>query len=493
MGSLWERTCKLYHHKFKINFFFNSGMNYFSIGTTSLFSTQKLNSGSRRNFAASAELKRTVSTINSCIYLYVLLLIFEGALRKWFLPGLAAPLLIIRDPLAFYIIFLCWKQKILPSNLFLAGTVWIGFISLFSALFLGHGNIFVALFGSRYLLLHFPLIFIIGQTLDRPGIIQIGKQILIIAIPVTILTVLQFYSPQSAWVNRGVGGDMEGAGFNGGALGYFRPPGPFSFTNGNTMFFSLVAAFVFFFWLNSKHVNKLLLIAATLCLIIEIPISISRSLFFQIIVSMLFAIVAMVRNPRQISKLIFILAVGFVAIGFLQQIEFFKTATEAFMQRFENASNDEGGLKGTLVDRFLMSMFGSVSESSGTPLFGYGLGLGTNVGSQLTTGDRQFLIAEDEWPRLIGEIGPLFGLLIILIRTSLAVKLLISAYRSMKGGEFLPWLLMSYGFLLILQGGWAQPTSLGFCTVVAGLSIAAFRNGDSDETSVTGNNETNPK
>jgi hypothetical protein len=464
-------------------------MNYPSFGSTSLFEIQKLKPASRRSYAGKAELNKTISLVNTCVYLYVFLLIFEGALRKWILPGLAAPLLIIRDPLALYIIFLCWKQKILPSNLFLAGTVWIGFISLFSALFLGHGNLFVALFGSRYLLLHFPLIFIIGQAIERSAIIKIGKLLLIITIPITILTVLQFYSPQSAWVNRGVGGDMEGAGFNGGALGYFRPPGVFSFTNGNTMFYSLVASFVFYFWLNTKLVNKILLVAATLCLIIEIPISISRSLFFQIIVSMLFAVMAMVRNPKQIGKLAFIFVVGFVALGLLQRVEFFNTATEAFLQRFQNASSDEGGLKGTLVDRFIMSMFGSFFETTGVPFFGYGLGLGTNVGSQLTTGDRQFLIAEDEWPRLIGEIGPLLGLLIILIRISLAFKLITGAFKLMKTGEFLPWMLLSFGFLLVLQGGWAQPTSLGFCTVVAGLSIAAFRNSESDETIVAHNAE----
>src|SRR5258708_39486843 len=32
------------------------------------------------------------------IFLYFWLLIFEGSLRKWVLPGLAAPLLVIRDP-----------------------------------------------------------------------------------------------------------------------------------------------------------------------------------------------------------------------------------------------------------------------------------------------------------------------------------------------------------------------------------------------------------
>ncbi|HTE28222.1 MAG TPA: hypothetical protein VK664_26890, partial [Flavitalea sp.] len=250
-------------------------MNYTSNNFTSAFKTTFGPGPFVRTNAEAIQLNKSVSLIKGGIYLYVLLLIFEGSLRKWVLPGLAAPLLIIRDPLALYIIFLCWKEKILPSNIILASTVWIGFISLFTALFLGHKNLFVAVFGARYLLIHFPLIFIIGKIMDRDDIIRIGKQMLVISIPITILTVLQFYSPQSAWVNRGVGGDMEGAGFNGGALGYFRPPGTFSFTNGNTMFYSLLACFVFYFWLNSKHVNKLILVTSTLCLITEIPISIS--------------------------------------------------------------------------------------------------------------------------------------------------------------------------------------------------------------------------
>ena len=38
--------------------------------------------------------------IKALIWLYVVLLIFEGALRKWVLPSLSDPLLIIRDPVA---------------------------------------------------------------------------------------------------------------------------------------------------------------------------------------------------------------------------------------------------------------------------------------------------------------------------------------------------------------------------------------------------------
>ena len=35
--------------------------------------------------------------IKQMIWLYFFLLIFEGALRKWFLPFLATPLLVVRD------------------------------------------------------------------------------------------------------------------------------------------------------------------------------------------------------------------------------------------------------------------------------------------------------------------------------------------------------------------------------------------------------------
>ena len=189
-------------------------------------------------------------------------------MRKWLLPGFATPLLIVRDPVALLLILLSLKENLLRSNMYLSGTILLGIVSFFTAIFFGHGNLFVALFGARIFLLHFPVIFIIGRIFNKNDVIKVGKVILWLSIPMTVLIILQFYSPQSAWVNRGVGGDLNGAGFNGGALGYFRPPGTFSFTNGNTLFYSLVACFVFYFWINPKSVNRVLLITASISLFI---------------------------------------------------------------------------------------------------------------------------------------------------------------------------------------------------------------------------------
>jgi hypothetical protein len=414
------------------------------------------------------------SLLKKGIWLYFFLLIFEGALRKWFLPGLATPLLIIRDPVALWLIAVTWKRGLLPSNAYLTTMVAIGIIGIFTALFLGHGNLLVALYGARILLLQFPLIFVIGRIFNREDVISMGKGVLWVTLPMTVLLFLQFYSPQSAWVNRGVGGNMEGAGFSG-ALEYFRPPGTFAFTNGTTLFYSMVGCFVFYFWLNPNNVNRLLLLAASGALLIAIPLSISRALFFQVAITLLFVLIATLRKPKYLFQVIIALIVISGVVAVLGSTSGFSTATVAFTSRFDTAGEQEGGLKGTLGDRFVGDLVNSLIGSADQPFFGYGLGMGTNVGSMLLQGGFGFLIAEGEWGRMVGELGPLMGLIAILVRIRLGLKIAVAAYSKLALGDVLPWVLLSFGLLEIVQAQWAQPTSLGFSIWAAGLTVASLR------------------
>lgn len=420
-----------------------------------------------------ATLNKDHKIVKQGIWLYFLLLICEGALRKWVLPGLATPLLIIRDPVALFLLYLSWKKGLLQFNVYLVLMMFIGIFSIFAAVLSGHGSLPVALYGARIFLFHFPMIFIIGRVFTQEDVIRLGKVVLMIAIPMTVLIALQFYSPQSAWVNRGVGGDAEGGGFSG-ALGYFRPPGTFSFTTGNSQFYSLVACFLFYFWLNPAGKMRLLLIAATAALLIAIPLSISRSLFFQVAISFLFVFVAILHKPKYLGHLLLSVISVSLVLAILSKTEIFLTASEAFTARFENASESEGGLEGTLVDRFLGGMLSAISKSGDQPFFGYGIGLGTNVGSMLIAGGRQFLIAEEEWGRIIGELGTLLGLGVILIRISLVTNILFVGYQYMRVGNLLPWMLTSFGLLMLTQGQWAQPTTLGFSSLIGGLMVASF-------------------
>ena len=415
-----------------------------------------------------------VNLIKKGVWLYFWLLIFEGALRKWVLPGLSEPLLVIRDPLAIWLIYKCLIHKIWQPNRFVIWMWGVTILSFAASLIFGHGNLVVAVYGLRITLIHFPLIFLIGKVLNKNDVLKLGRMVLWLNIGMTLLVGIQFFSSQSAWVNIGVGGDLQGSGFAG-ASGFYRVPGTFSFTNGLSLFYGLVAAFIFYFWatLGKLKINKLLLVISSFALLAAIPLSISRTVFFQIVLSILFLFTIIGKDPRIIKSIIavFIIISGLYFI--LGNFEFFETATAAFLDRFSNASAVEGGVEGTLVDRFLGGLVGAVTDE-GASLLGLGLGMGTNAGAKLMMGGRDFLIAEAEWSRLIGEMGYLLGLITIFIRGGVVMNLLHKAWKALRNDNKLPWMLMSFGTIILLQGQWAQPTALGFSAFIGGLAISSL-------------------
>lgn len=408
------------------------------------------------------------------VWLYFWLIIFEGALRKWFLPGLSEPLLVIRDPLAIWLIYKCFKEGFWEPNKYVIAMLWITILSFAVTMIFGHGNLFVALYGFRIMAIHFPLIFVIGRVFNKNDVIQLGVIMLWITIAMTILVGLQFYSPQSAWVNRGVGGDVMGSGFSG-AGGFYRVPGTFSFTNGLSLFYGVSAAYIFYFWAsrNVIKISKLLLITSSLALLAAIPLSISRGVLFEIILSALFLFAIVGKDPRTIKSIIAISITGILLFFVLGNFSFFQTATASFSERLTNAGSVEGGLEGTLIDRFFGGLYSSVTDSN-TSFVGLGLGMGTNAGAKLMMGNREFLIAEGEWARLIGEMGFILGMIAIFIRGSLVFELIQRSWKAIKLENKLPWMLMSFGTVNLLQAQWAQPTALGFSALIGGLVIASF-------------------
>jgi len=415
------------------------------------------------------------SDIKKWIWVYFFLLIFEGALRKWVLPGLAAPLLIVRDPIALFILFKALSKRLLPPNAIMATLMVIGVLGIITAVLIGHGNIIVALYGARIFLLHIPVVFVIGRVFNRQDVLKMGIVTIWITVGMTLLLALQFHSPQTAWVNKGVGGD-ENAGFRG-ALGFFRPSGTFSFTNGSTLFYSYAATFIFYFSIQNKEINRLILIAGILALIVSIPLSISRGLFFQVAVSLVFVIIAVARKPKYLARLI---GAGFafvIILIALSQASFFRTGLEAFTARFDSANQTEGGLQGVLLDRFLGGLIQSITSRTGIPFFGEGLGMGTKAGSMLLTGKASFLISEGEWGRVVGELGLLMGLIVIIARLAFVIKIASRAYKKLAKSDLLPWLLLSFGCINFAQGLWAQPTALGFSVIVGGLMLSSFNPG----------------
>src|SRR5437667_8839044 len=87
-----------------------------------------------------------ISILRKGIWAYFILLIFEGALRKWVFPNLATPFLVIRDPIAIWLLVMSLKHGVFRVNFYIAGMWIIGSIAFVTAIFWGHGNLPVALF-----------------------------------------------------------------------------------------------------------------------------------------------------------------------------------------------------------------------------------------------------------------------------------------------------------------------------------------------------------
>jgi hypothetical protein len=409
--------------------------------------------------------------IRRLIWLYIILWLVEGGLRRWFLPGLATPLLLIRDPLVIGIYCLALANNLFPFNGFILWGALLGVLTFINAMMLGHGNMFVAAYGVRCDFLHVPLIFVMAKVLRPKQVLALAKVAVWVAVPYTALLVAQFYQPQDAWVNRGVGGSLEGAGFDG-AMDRFRPPGTFSFITGPAQLYPMFAA-CWFALLLSRKLPLWTMIASGAAIIVSIPISISRTLFLSVVIVGLTGMSAMVAGGRFSMKIVAQFAVG-AAILFLLagQSTVFQDGMEAFSARWEASTDDNGGFKGAIVDRVLDGLFGAFGNVTGA---GCGTGFSTNVGQQLATQHTGFGAAEAEWGRLLYDNGFVLGSLMIAYRVALAGTVVLAAYRAWRRRSTLSLVFAAACFLLLLNGQWGQSTSLGSAVIGGGLTLAAAR------------------
>lgn len=414
------------------------------------------------------------------IWIYIFLLIFEGALRKWFLPSLATPLLLVRDPIAIWLT-IAGLQKGWIKSTYAKAMMVLASISFLFTLAIGHHNLLVALFGWRIYFFHFPMIFVMGKILTRTDLLKIGQFILWVSIPMTVLIFMQFHSPQTAWVNMGVGGEGTTAGFTG-SMGYMRPPGTFSFTSGYIMYQAVVGCYLFYYLLMNTTLPKefqfpkIILLILAGCYILSIPTSISRTHFFQTAVFLIFLFIAAMRKNKLKAKFLKFAIIAATSGIILYLSGLGGTSIEAFTARFEGANKVEGGVEGVIGDRYVGGLLGSLINFQ-IPIFGFGIGLGTNVGAKIMGGNMYSFgfNGENEWSRIIGECGMLFGLIIIGIRLFFSLNIWKKTYDLLcKKYDLLPWMLSAGMLLTVPQGQWAIPTNLGFCILFGGLTLAAI-------------------
>ena len=436
-----------------------------------------------------AEQPPSLRAVRISIWVYLILLLLEGALRKWALPSLSDPLLLIRDPVVLVIYFFAIRARVFPFNAYVILLGIVGGLSFLVTVLVLYDYIplkvilVVAGYGFRTDFLHLPLIFVMASVLDLEDVKKIGRWTLLLTIPMAVLMVAQFKASPDSFINKTVGlGDAQQMATAGGKI---RAPAIFSFISGPVFYLSAAAAFVIYGALVEGIYKGWLLFAASAAILVGVMVSGSRACVLAVgVVALAILIIVLVR-PSAVNKiggtLLAVTIIGFLLILFGSRIPFLREGMDVLSERFTtSAEAAETTVVGGLVERVVHEFTEPLEYYFKIPLSGYGLGVGTAGGARFLVGQSALLLTENELVRNIAESGPLLGLGFVILRIALTLKIFKASLRALRAGEVLSILLFSIVITGLPNGALGQPTTLGFTVVLAGLCLAAT-NFDQDE------------
>jgi hypothetical protein len=408
--------------------------------------------------------------IRRLIWCYFWLWFAEGAVRKWLLPQYSGYLLLVRDPLVIWIYILAFfRLRFRPLWPWLATGVFSVVMGLEGA-FSPVRDPLVALYGLRTNLLHVPMIFVIGQVFTYDEVSKVARYALALAFPLVAIAVAQFYSPLGSFINAGAGtdsGQLEGA------LGHVRPPSVFSFNGGYVAFLNLTLVFALED-LMVQHGRRLLFAASAFAvLMVGFAVSVSRAAVLGGGITLAVFMLTSARN-RGFGRFLAILYCIPAALASLSFLGVVHDGMFAFAERWTGSTSD---LHTTVYESIVLRIWHTFTDFlqllGRTPAAGYGLGLGTNAGAFLLTGDLDFLLAENEFERVILEVGPIVGTAYILFRFAIAGVIGAVVVRAFRRGNPRPWCLFSVSAVTVLIGQWGVATIQGATVLLAGLTLAS--------------------
>lgn len=417
-----------------------------------------------------------LTTLKKLIWLYFLLLIFEGALRKWVVPQLSAPLLIIRDPVGIAIVWEAYRTRRWPARwsaataLLAAGFVGLCLVQMIT----GDNPWYVGVYGLRSYLLPFPVAFAMAHNINEEDLRRMGAFLLWILAPMTVLEVLQYRGSPTSFLNRG---SYQGAAQIGYTIGHVRAAGTFSFSTGAVGFGVLAGAFLLYALVRGGMVKKKwLLWVGAAALILAVPVCGARALLYFLAAELLCAGVGAALGVTQFAKTLKII-VPMVFMGVLVSLlPVFSEATHSFVTRLAAAHSSEGSTESTLLDRISGPFAKTIefTDFASHPI-GSGMGRGAAAMMALQTGTEKFSTGEDELSREVIEFGPVpaaaFELFLIILAISIGGRAIARA----RDLEPLALLLVPLTVSALLFGVMENPTDGGFLVVSLAFSLAAIR------------------
>jgi len=363
------------------------------------------------------------------------LLVFEGALRKWALPGAQAQIYLLKDAilLAVYLGFMLDNRRTLPAPagtglikiVLVVGFVW-GCIEV-----LNSPSILVGVMGLKAYFLYAPIAFILPYAIkSREHLFVLIKRYLIMAIPVAVLGFIQIMAGPASSLNVYVDYSEDTPTM----LSYFgrenfvRTSGTFSYISGYTAFLSFVAFLAIGY--NMAHgwrlKNNIIPIVALSLVVGAMFTTGSRGPIWVLLatgpVILWLAATSKVLSLQTAMRLCLLVPViTILALNLSPQ------AFQAFMERAEQAPD-------YTLERTFSWFYQTTGALSAEPLLG--MGIGATHPAALSIMGAEFpwwlpdeLLTEDEMARVTVELGPIGLLLIGSLRFLIAAFALRSAMR----------------------------------------------------------------
>ncbi|CAN7297448.1 hypothetical protein LJR130_001447 [Variovorax sp. LjRoot130] len=361
-----------------------------------------------------------------------LIVIFEGAVRKWVSSASTLPLILLRDLLALALVVYALRHGYLRRHKKITAVMlaWSCLVLGWGLLQLvgGESSPVVFVIGLRFWLLYtwfaVAAAAAMNETDYRAAILAAALVMLLLA----PLAVLQHYSPPGARINTQLDGDEESVFVA--VVGVVRTTGTFSFTSGYATYLTMVAPLVFGILGARKRNTRqfLFAMAVFVAFVTGALVSGSRTAAITSGMMLMAYLLGRLLFSKARNKVGAAVAVVVVLAMTALFAYVFRDAIGVTQTRFEQAAQAED-----FGERVLTVLFGEPWVYDLMSWLGYGVGFGSNLATYVRTGAADvFALAEAEGGRILMEGGLLGVAYIALKYLALAVGLLSSLRASIK-------------------------------------------------------------
>ena len=382
--------------------------------------------------SASRSRPATLSLAGRVFIAVLLIVVFEGAIRKWVASSTTLPLILTRDMLALGLVVYAWWGGYLRryAKVSMALLAWSCCVIAWGLMQLvaGESSPTVFVIGMRFWLLYIWLAVAAAATMNEADYRAAVRAAVIVMVVLAPLAVLQHYSPTGATINRQLDGD-ETTVFVA-VAGVVRTTGTFSFTSGYATYLILVAPLIFGVLAAPKRnvFHRIFALVIFGAFLMGSVVSGSRAAVISsafMLAAYLAARFLFARTRDKPAALGAALVALVLAAGF---IVFFSDAVQVTQQRFEDAAGGEN-----FADRLLSIFIGEPNVLGASTWLGHGLGAGSNLATSLRAGSENFGLAESETGRIVlegGVLGFAFILLkLVVLVAGLAYSIRLAAVR----------------------------------------------------------------